>query len=274
MSANTPKLRGVAAITGAAGGIGQAIAKAFYDAGFAVAIGDLDEAAAKATAEQLGPRAVGLPLDVTSSESYREFYDNAIASFGQLTHIVLGAGVMWVGDFRQEPERAQNMQLAVNLGGVITGFKTGVPVLHKRGRMITIASAGSLIAPPGEATYAASKHGVLGYLKAVRAELHGSGIGVTAIMPGVVDTKLAAGTASGAAPMLTPDEVGVAVLREGLRKKPRFEVTLPGFIGPLNRFVNILPRPARDMMLRLMVPNQLQKTNTAARKDYESRFEA
>ncbi|HUH52589.1 MAG TPA: SDR family NAD(P)-dependent oxidoreductase [Microbacteriaceae bacterium] len=272
----------VVAVTGGAGGIGRAIATAFADAGFSVAIGDLDEAAASNVAAEIASKKsgetsiIGMHLDVTKRGSYEQFFEKVESNLGKITHIVLSAGVMWVGPFDEESDQALEMQLGVNLVGVINGIKTGASRITAKGRIITIASAASFIAPPGEATYAATKHGVLGYLKAAREELRGkkgrSKIGITAIMPGVVDTKLAAGTASGAAKLLTPDEVAKVVLREATRKRPKFEVTIPGFIGPLNRFVSILPASIRDFMFRQMVPNQVKNKDSDARSAYESVF--
>nr|WP_276584376.1 SDR family NAD(P)-dependent oxidoreductase [Brevibacterium permense] len=69
------------------------------------------------------------------------------------------------------------------------------------------SSAASILPAPGEATYAATKHGVLGYLKAVRTKMRGTGVHFTSVMPAVVDTVLAAGTGTGAGPLLRPDDV-------------------------------------------------------------------
>ena len=130
--------------------------------------------------------------------------------------------------------------------------------------------AGTCTSPAGEATYAATKHGVLGYLTGVRAELRGSGVELSVVMPGVVDTELAAGTATGAARMLTPDDVAEAVV--AAIRRPRFEVTLPGHVGPLVRWCNVLPQRVRDFLTRLMVPDQVTAVDgTTAREDYEAR---
>src|SRR5699024_3402293 len=95
---------------------------------------------------------------------------------------VNNAGLMWVGSFEEEPESAARAQLSVSLLGVINGIKAAAPAMRRarRGHLITVASAASILPTPGEATYAATKHGVLGYLKAVRTELRGSGVEVTA----------------------------------------------------------------------------------------------
>ncbi len=186
--------------------------------------------------------------------------------------LILSAGIMWVGRYHEEPEEIVAAQVGVNLLGVIGAVKGAAPLMARRGsgHIITIASAASLLGPPGEATYAATKHGVLGYLKTVREELRGSGVKISAIMPGVVDTELAAGTATGAAKLLTPREVTKAVVRT--IAAPKFQVTVPGFIRPLNAAVGLLPQRAQDWVSRLMVPNQVKRADLQARQEYESRL--
>lgn len=112
---------------------------------------------------------------------------------------------------------------------------------------------------------------MLGYLKAIRAELRGKGVRITSIMPGVVDTALAAGTSSGAAKLLTPAEVARSVVKSALR--PRFEITVPGFIGPAVKVANLLPLAIRDRLFGAMVPNQLLARKNQ-RQDYEASFTA
>lgn len=262
----------VVAITGGARGIGREIAAEFTAAGAQVAIGDIDVDAARETAAELGVHAYR--LDVTDPDCVSAFLSEVSHELGPIDIFVSNAGLMWVGSFADEPRSAARAQIEVNLLGVINGIKAAAPEMIARGsgHLITVASAASILPTPGEATYAATKHGVLGYLKAIRAEMRGSGVRVTAIMPGVVDTALAAGTSSGAAKLLSPAEVARAVVKAAAR--PRFEVTVPGFIGPGARIVNLLPTPIRDRIFAAMVPNQLAQAGSAKRQEYESSFTA
>jgi len=140
-----------------------------------------------------------------------------------------------------------------------------------RGHVVTVAPAAAKLAPPGEATYAATKHGVLGYLTAVREELRGTGVQITSVMPGVVDTELAAGTTSGAAKMLQPSDVADAVV--AVVAKPRFRVFVPGYIGPAAGLIELLPQRLRDAVLRKLVPDQVAATKgSSTRQEYESRL--
>lgn len=262
----------VVAVTGGAQGIGREIARLLSSAGAKVAIGDLGGETAKTTAAELDGTLLGFDLDVTDNDSFAAFLAAVEAEWGAIDVLVNNAGVMWVGPFDEEPDAAAERQIRVNLLGVIRGVKLAAPAMVARGagHIITIASAASVLTTPGEASYAASKHGVFGYLKAVRAELHGTPVRISVIMPGVVDTALAAGTGTGAAKLLQPADVAAAVLRT--IAKPRFEVTLPGFIGPLLRAINVLPQKMRDAVFRRLVPDQVKQVDRGARAGYESQF--
>ncbi|MGO2523925.1 MAG: SDR family NAD(P)-dependent oxidoreductase, partial [Brevibacterium aurantiacum] len=212
-------------------------------------------------------------LDVSDPECLNAFLTEVTHELGPIDIFVSNAGIMWVGPFAEESNAVARAQIEVNLLGVINGIKAAAPAMVARGggHLITVASAGSILPTPGEATYAATKHGVLGYLKAIRAELRGKGVRITSIMPGVVDTALAAGTSSGAAKLLTPAEVARSVVKSALR--PRFEITVPGFIGPAVKVANLLPLAIRDRLFGAMVPNQLLARKNQ-RQDYEASFTA
>ncbi|MGW4636708.1 SDR family oxidoreductase [Nocardia sp. NPDC004415] len=262
----------IVAVTGGAQGIGREIARQLAEAGAQVAIGDRDVEAAEATAQALPGQVRAFALDVTDTGSFRRFLAEVTAAWGPLDVLVNNAGVMWVGAFTDEPEAATERMLAVNLHGVIRGVRLVAPQMRDRGHghIVTIASAASKLAPPGESTYAATKHAVLGYLTGVREELRGSGVHVSVIMPGVVDTELAIGTASGATAPLQPADVAAAVVQ--VLRRPRFEVTLPASIDLLVRVSGLLPQALRDRLLRRTVPNQIEATqDSSARAGYEHR---
>ncbi|WP_278264576.1 SDR family oxidoreductase [Nocardia sp. AG03] len=262
----------VVAVTGGAAGIGREIAHQFAAAGARVCIGDLSGHDARVTARQLPGTVHGCELDVTDERSFHSFLATTEALLGPIDVLVNNAGVMWVGSFDTEPDTATARMIAVNLHGVIRGVRLVAPGMRarKRGHIVTIASAASRLSPPGEATYAATKHGVLGYLTAVREELRGTGVQLSVIMPGVVDTELAVGTATGAAELLDPTDVAHAVI--DVVERPRFEVSLPAYISPLVHLAGLLPQRLRDLALRRAVPNQVAATRgSAARTAYENR---
>ena len=117
----------VVAVTGAARGIGNAIATALAREGARVALGDVDEAAARTAASTL-PGCVGLGVDVRSQAGVMAFVAAAEDQLGRpLDVLVNNAGVMWVGAFDEEPESASRRMLEVNLLGVVNGFRVVAP---------------------------------------------------------------------------------------------------------------------------------------------------
>jgi short-subunit dehydrogenase len=249
------------AITGAAHGIGEAIARELAGRGYRVLLGDLDASVVE-LAEALG--GVGAVLDVTEQTSYEAW----LALVPKVDVLVNNAGVMWVGGFADEPEATARKQFDVNFHGVVRG--TRLALAGGTEVIVTVASAASYIAPAGEATYAATKHAVHGWMTAVRQELRGrSDAQLCLVMPTVVSTELAAGTASGGVPPLTPAQVATAVA--DVIRKPRFETFVPARVTGLARLLVLMPQRGRDLMYAKLVPNQVTATDRSARQDYESR---
>ncbi|MEV0003239.1 SDR family oxidoreductase [Micromonospora sp. NPDC050980] len=248
----------VVAVTGGARGIGAATVARLRATGWRVAAGDLTGG--------------DYELDVTDPDSFRAFLDNVERDLGPVDVLVNNAGVMWVGPFADEPAAATDAQLAVNVRGVINGFRLSAPRMRARGHghLVTIASSASRVPAPGAATYAATKHAVLGYAMVAREELRGTGVEVSLVLPAVVDTELARGTDHGAVARLRPDEVAEAVLR--VLRRPRFETYVPARLGLFARLVAGLPAPAGQWLWRHSVPNQLTAGNPAERVEYERRL--
>jgi len=271
VSAGPDSLAGrVVAVTGGARGIGAAVAAEVVRRGGRVAIGDLDAAGATAAAAGLGERAAGFPLDVTDAGSFAAFLDAAEDSFGPLDVLVNNAGIMWVGRFDEEPEAFAIRQFDVNVHGVLRGMKLAAARMRARGRghIVNVASSASKIAPPGEASYCASKHAVYGYSVAVREELRGSGVEVSVVMPVVVETELAAGTSAGRGSTLQPADVARAVA--DTIERPRFDVFVPRSLTLFVRTLALLPHRARVRLARFAVPDQVHDTDYSARRGYEA----
>ena len=258
------------AVTGGARGIGAAIAEAFAAQGARVAIGDLDLGPAAELAARCGNAAQAFSLDVTSDRSVRTFVEEVERDLGPIDIFVNNAGIMWVGAFEDEPEAVALRQFDVNVHGAARAMRAIVPRMRERGagHVITVASAASKVAPAGEATYSATKHAIYGYNVALRAELHGSGVDLSVVMPAVVETGLASGTSHGAGRRLRPQDVADAVVAAAI--KPRFEVFVPRSLNVLTRVAALLPDRARHAMARALVPDQLR----SARRDQRAAYEA
>ncbi len=207
-----------AAITGAARGIGRATAKALLAQGMRVAIGDVDAAAAAATAAELGPRAVGLALDVTDRDSFAAFLDESERELGPLDVLVNNAGIMQIGRFIDEDDVTARRMIDINLHGVIVGMKLALArmIPRDRGHIVNISSQAGKFGAPGGATYSATKHAVVGLTEAVRGELRlmGAHIDLSYVMPYVVNTELGSGLGQARGfSNLEPSEVADAIVQ-------------------------------------------------------------
>ncbi|MBV9212204.1 MAG: SDR family oxidoreductase [Actinobacteria bacterium] len=264
----------VVAVTGAARGIGRATAARLAGEGARVAIGDLDATLAEAAAASVGAGAIGLPLDVTDRSSFEAFVDSTEDRLGPLDVLVNNAGILLMGPFLDEEDAATAREVAVNLFGVIHGMRVVLPRMRARGRgqVVNIASGASFVAPPGEATYAATKHAVAGLTEGVRAELRGTGVELTLVFPGLVNTELAAGSQpTRGMKWLEPDTVATAVV--SAIAEPRPEVFVPRSLAATLKLNKVLPPRARESLGRFFRLDQFATgADPAKRADYNARI--
>jgi NADP-dependent 3-hydroxy acid dehydrogenase YdfG len=264
-----------AAITGAARGIGRATAEALLGQGMRVAIGDVDFDAALATAAELGPSAVGLPLDVTDRESFATFLDCAERELGPIDVLVNNAGIMQIGRFVDEDDLTAQRMVDINIHGVILGMKLALArmIPRDRGHIVNIASQAGKFGAPGGATYSATKHAVVGLSEAVRGELHllGAHVDLSYVMPYVVNTELGSGLGQARGfSNLEPSEVAEAIV-EALRLGT-VEVWVPKSGKRTNVLGAVLPRRLSEGMARAMKADRvLADADTLTRRDYELR---
>jgi NADP-dependent 3-hydroxy acid dehydrogenase YdfG len=263
------RLRGShAAITGAARGIGAATAERLRRDGCRVTLGDVDVAAVEAAATRMG--AVGLALDVTQRHSFTAFVDAAEAAQGPLDVLVNNAGIMPIGPFLEEPDEVARRLFDVNVHGVILGMKIVLPRMVARGsgHVVNLASAaGRMASLPGEATYVATKHAVVGLSEAVRCELEGTGVGVTTVLPNLANTRLGSGMhAARGMRKLEAEEIADAIVR-GLRRR-RAEVYVPPSLRPLSVADIALPRRVKRAVHRAFasdrIASEFDRTERAA----------
>ena len=256
----------VVAITGAARGIGRATAEALAREGAKVAIGDLGEEPAAAAARAIGAGATGHALDVTDPASFERFLDAAEEAHGPLDVLVNNAGVMFVGPFLDGTARSDSKMMDVNFHGLATGMRLAIPRMRDRGgHIVNLTSSASYVCPPGEAVYASTKHAARALSEGLRAELGDVPIEISVVMPGIVDTELAAGTKlTRGGKMIAPAEVADAIV--ATLRRPRHEVFVPRSIGPMLHVYAWLPPRGR-----LFIGRALGLDKVATGVDAESR---
>lgn len=261
------------AITGGARGIGRATAEAAVRAGHRVAIADLDLELAQDAAREIGGDTVGFALDVRDPDAFAAFLDGAEAALGPLDVLVNNAGVAFLGAFAEEDPERTRQTVEVNLLGVMTGSRLALDrfLPRRSGHLVNIASSAGQIAPPHGATYAATKHAVVGFTRALRAETRGTGVRTTIVMPGVIRTEMTGGFANARGTrVVEPSAVGEAIV-DALRTG-RPEVFVPRELGIAARLIAGLPPRASDGLKRLVgADDVMTKANLPERAEYERR---
>ena len=274
----------VVVVTGGAAGIGRATATKMAESGANVAIGDIHAEKAAETAEEITSRvsaggsgsgggAIGRPLDVTDRDGFEIFLDGVEAEFGPIDCLVNNAGVMLLGPVDQESPAATKAMIDVNLFGVINGTQAAMDRMkpRARGRIVNIASQAGKAGMAGGATYCATKFGVIGFSEAVRAELKGTGVSISWVLPGLVNTELSAGLPDiPLMDLLSPDDIADAVLKALTRGGS--EIWVPARNQWLDAPARLLPRPMREKVFAMTGADKvLAEADPDTRQDYEDR---
>ena len=185
-----------AVITGAASGIGRAITLSLARRGCHLALADIDEAGMSETAElarAFNVRTTRYCLDVADRTAVAAFPEVVAAEHSGVDVLVNNAGVAVGGTFEQVSDEDFEWLFEINFWGVVRLTRAFLPLLRASGdaRIVNLSSVYGLIAPPEQVAYAASKFAVRGFSEALRHELEGSGVGVTVVHPGGVNTSIA-----------------------------------------------------------------------------------
>ena len=185
-----------ALVTGAGSGIGRSIALALGARGVHVHCADINADAAAAVAGEI-PAAQAHTLDVTDASAMAALAAQLFDAGDGIDLLFNNAGIGHAGAFADTELDDWRRVLDVNVMGVVNGIHAFLPRLRAAGRaahIINTASAAGLFAAPRMGPYCASKHAVVGLSQSLAAELHGSGIGVTILCPGVINTPIIANT--------------------------------------------------------------------------------
>jgi 3-hydroxybutyrate dehydrogenase len=185
----------VAVVTGAASGIGLAIARDFAAHSAAVVLADIDSARGEtATAElsQQGATVYFVQTDIGSRAGCRELIERTVARYGSVDILVNNAGIQKVSPIEEFPEEIWDRIISIMLTGAFLLTRYAIPYMYQKGwgRIINISSIHGLVASANKAAYVSAKHGLMGLTKVVALEAAAHGVTCNAICPSYVRTPL------------------------------------------------------------------------------------
>ncbi len=245
---------GVALVTGAASGIGAALAERLVRDGSNVVLVDRNAEGLDAVADQLRVRrpdrqVTSIAADLSDRDAPADVVGRAIAEQGRLTLVVNNAGVALAGRFEQVSMDDVDWLLAINLRAVLAVTSAALPHLEAGAQITNVSSLFGIIAPVGNSVYSASKFGVRGFSMSLRAELAPRGIGVTAVHPGGIRTAIARSARLGAGVsaaeweaglkafdkflVMPPQEAARRIVEGTVRRRPRVLIGPEAYVGDL-----------------------------------------
>lgn len=190
-----PLRGGIAVVTGAASGIGAALAAALAGRGCNLALADVNAAGLKDVALRARTSGVKVSehkLDVADAGAVAALPEAVLGEHGRVTMLINNAGVALGGTFEQVPAADFEWLFGINFWGVVQMTRAFLPVLRREetAHIVNLSSVFGIVAPPGQAAYSASKFAVRGFSEALRHELEGSPVGVSVVYPGGVRTAV------------------------------------------------------------------------------------
>jgi NAD(P)-dependent dehydrogenase (short-subunit alcohol dehydrogenase family) len=183
-----------ALVTGAAGGIGRAIALTLAEQGWPVAVCDRDEGVLE-TANQIrdrGGQALGLAWDIRDAHAALDAHAAAAAEFGPVEAVIANAAIVdHIARAERISEEGWRSDIDVNLTGAFLSLQPALEGMRERGRgrIVAVSSVAATAGLAGQAAYAASKAGLLGLVRTLALELAPAGVTVNAVLPGMVETE-------------------------------------------------------------------------------------
>ena len=189
----------VAIITGAAGGMGRALGSEMASRGCTVVLADVNAELLEATAAELrgaGAAVVSRAVDVRDANAVGSLVHDTWQGLGRIDYLFNNAGINICAEISDTSLDDWNQLIDVNLKGVVHGVHAAYPIMRKQGfgHIVNTASAAGLIPAAAEGAYAATKHAVVGLSSALKVEAEASGVGVSVVCPGLVDTPILTST--------------------------------------------------------------------------------
>lgn len=181
----------VALVTGAGSGIGAALTRLLLDRGLRVTATDIDRAALELL-PGAGDRLTRAVLDVRDRVAVSDVVQGAARDHGRLDYVFNNAGIVVGGAFEDTSDELWHRIVDVNLWGVVHGTRAAYEVMRGQGcgHIVNVASSAGVMPVSHSVAYATTKHAVVGLTTSLRAEARGTGVRVSAVVPGVVDTAI------------------------------------------------------------------------------------
>lgn len=262
-------------ITGAASGIGAALARLSVAAGDTVILADRDIAGARRIAGEIGSRAVARQLDICSTAEWQDALDWVWSRFGRLDVLVNNAAIVHTGYARDVSLDAHKQTIDTNYGGPVIGMMSVIPRFKAQGsgHLVTVCSMTGFLPFPGLASYAAAKHALRAFHHAVAIEEEDSPIEFTIAHPGATETPMLDKEAKDdalalafAGPSMAADEVAATILKAIDRRA--VEIFMPPERGKVVRRVGTSPRSLKKLVARnRIIGAERLQARRAARPD-------
>ena len=188
--------KSVAVVTGAASGIGRALAVRLAEEGIeGIAISDVNEEGLNETAKLLEAFRVPVSVhvcDVSDRAAVQEFASEVLSTHGRVTHLINNAGVGLIGTFDQVTIEDFEWLMGINFWGVVFCTKAFLPTLleQQSAHVVNVSSVFGLIAPAEQTAYSSSKFAVRGFTESLRHELAGTKVSVSCVHPGGIKTNI------------------------------------------------------------------------------------
>ncbi|MFW7379154.1 MAG: SDR family NAD(P)-dependent oxidoreductase [Oligoflexus sp.] len=251
----------VALVTGAASGIGYGLSEAMAKLGAEVVMTDIDEKSLQLAVNKLQKQKLqvhGMQLDVTNEQQFHETARAVIDRLQKIDILLNNAGIGIIGCVCDHESSDWQRLIDVNIKGVIHGIQAVYPYMldRKQGSIINVASLAGLIPVPGSASYAMTKHAVVGLSQSMRAEAAHVGINVTALCPSFIETNIVK-----VSKLLNLPKI----ISERVVKASGGAISLDDFVAEAiagiakEKALLVLPRKARVMWLvQRLVPGYVQ----------------